>query len=44
MYFPARDYDAGEKVEVGDTDSMLLEAFSFPHWDCSSVKVQLDNY
>lgn len=24
VYFPARDYDEGERVEVGDTDSLLL--------------------
>lgn len=24
VYFPARDYDAGEKVEVGDAGSLLL--------------------
>lgn len=24
LYFPARDYEAGEKVEVGDTDNWSL--------------------
>lgn len=32
VYFPATDYSAGEKVEVGDKDSMLLPSnLQFPH-------------
>ena len=31
VYFPARDYVPGEKVEVGDTDSLLLPSnLQFP--------------
>lgn len=36
VYFPARDFDAGEKVEVGDTYSLLLPSnlqfHNCPQW------------
>lgn len=48
VYFPARDYDEGEKVEVGGTDSLSAcyysATFNFPHCDCSLVSMPLDNH
>ena len=41
VYFPPRDYAAGEKVEVGDTDSLLLSSnLQFPTME----KVPLVNH